>query len=75
MRALTAEPSVLLLDEATRSLDEESAGAISSYLRTRADSRGTSMIVATHDPSWVPRYADVSAVLADGLLTVDGARA
>lgn len=75
VRALTAEPSVLLLDEATRSLDEESAGAISSYLRTRADSRGTSMIVATHDPSWAPRYADVSAVLADGLLTVDGARA
>lgn len=75
VRALTADPSVLLLDEATRSLDEEGAAALSSYLRTVADTQGMCVIAATHDPSWGPRYADAAAVLADGILAVEGGRA
>lgn len=72
VRALTTEPSVLLLDEATRSLDEESAGGISAYLRTLADTRRLCMLVATHDPAWAPRYADTTALLTDGRLIIDG---
>lgn len=75
VRALTTEPSVLLLDEATRSLDEEASGAISKYLRALADTRRLCMLVATHDPAWAPRYADASALLADGQLILDGGRA
>lgn len=72
VRALTVEPSVLLLDEATRSLDTESAAAVSNYLRALADTRGVCIIAATHDPAWAARYADASVLLSDGVLIPDG---
>lgn len=47
-RALVTEPSLLLLDEPTASLDSASAALVLSVL-TRCRSAGAAVVVATHD--------------------------
>lgn len=47
-RALLPEPAVILADEPTGNLDEESARAVMHQLRAEAD-RGVAVAVATHD--------------------------
>jgi putative ABC transport system ATP-binding protein len=49
-RALMRDPSVLLADEPTGSLDDASAAGILRLLNTLSD-KGTTLIVATHDAS------------------------
>ena len=49
-RALVNEPSVVLADEPTGSLDPERAIEVLSLLET-AHRRGATLVVATHDPS------------------------
>ncbi len=48
-RALLGAPSVLLLDEPTRSLDPLAAEELRSALRTAARDRGLTVVIATHD--------------------------
>lgn len=68
IRALIADPSVLLIDELTRSLDQESAEKVSLYLRQLADNSQKTMIVVTHDPEWSKRYADTIMYFDNGIL-------
>jgi cell division transport system ATP-binding protein len=48
-RALVNEPSLLLADEPTGNLDEESAQRVVELLR-RAHAAGATVVLATHDP-------------------------
>ena len=46
-QALAGEPPILLLDEPTANLDQESAEALRALLRQRA-AEGATVLVATH---------------------------
>ena len=56
-RALVIEPSLILADEPTGSLDEDNAAGVLQLLTDAVRRRGTSLVLVTHDP--------VSASLAD----------
>jgi ATP-binding cassette subfamily B protein len=68
-RAFLADPAVLILDEATASLDIPSERAVQSALRTVLHGR-TAVIIA-HRLSTVA-IADRVLVMADGRITEDG---
>jgi putative ABC transport system ATP-binding protein len=57
MRALLASPPVLLLDEPTGPLDEESVVRIEALLRERM-AAGTSILLVTHDPNQAERLGN-----------------
>ena len=48
-RATLLQPQVLLADEPTASLDDESAAAALALLQSRARDSGTTLVIATHD--------------------------
>ncbi len=66
-RALVHEPAVLLADEPTGNLDEETASQVLRVLLSATRSRGTTLIVVTHD-AWLARSADRVLELRDGKL-------
>jgi subfamily B ATP-binding cassette protein MsbA len=68
-RALLADPRILILDEATSSLDAESESAVQSALERLMEGRTT--IVIAHRLSTV-RAADRLVVLADGEVVETG---
>ena len=53
-RALLNRPRMLLADEPTGNLDQDSAGVVVDAMRSHAAS-GSTVIVATHDPALVAR--------------------
>jgi len=63
-RALVSEPSVILCDEPTASLDSESLDVIMKELRSLADA-GKAVAVVTHDPR-LKGFADKIVYLEDG---------
>lgn len=66
-RAIVAEPEILLADEPTGSLDDETAESILALLRERASDLGASLILVTHDPDSAGR-ADRRYRMRDGKL-------
>lgn len=54
-RALVTDPVLLLADEPTGNLDPERSQDIMNFL-LKANARGTTILVATHDPSFMERY-------------------
>jgi putative ABC transport system ATP-binding protein len=62
--ALAGDPVVILADEPTGELDEDSAERVIDLLRGRAD-RGAAVVVVTHSPD-VARRADREVRLRDG---------
>ncbi|NDL63990.1 energy-coupling factor ABC transporter ATP-binding protein [Acerihabitans arboris] len=66
---LIIEPEVLLLDEPCSGLDPLSQGSMVQFLR---DSRGRTLITATHDLAMVPDIADDCIVLREGRLAARG---
>ncbi len=54
-RALVNDPQVLLADEPTGNLDAERTAEVMELL-TRANARGATVLVATHDPSILKRF-------------------
>ena len=66
-----AEADLMLLDEPTRGLDPTVKRALTSFLRTRAES-SASILVATHDVEWAARTADRVLMIADGEIYADG---
>jgi putative ABC transport system ATP-binding protein len=57
IRALLPSPPVLLLDEPTGPLDEESVALVEALLRERL-ATGTSILLVTHDPNQARRLGD-----------------
>jgi putative ABC transport system ATP-binding protein len=57
VRALLPAPPVLLLDEPTGPLDEESVVRVEAVLRQRM-ATGTSILLVTHDPKQAERLGD-----------------
>jgi putative ABC transport system ATP-binding protein len=68
-RALVKEPKVLLADEPTGNLDEDTRDEIISLLETMWRDRGLTMFLVTHD-STVARRAQHIGVMKNGRLTL-----
>ena len=66
-RALVHEPAVLLADEPTGNLDQETASQVLRVLLSASRSRGTTLLIVTHD-AWLARSADRVSELRDGKL-------
>jgi tungstate transport system ATP-binding protein len=68
VRALAAEPSVLLLDEPTASLDPHATQSIEDLIGKTADA-GVKIVLVTHDAGQARRFADEVLFLHQGRLT------
>ena len=66
-RALSVEPRVVLADEPTGNLDSATGGEIIELLEKLAREHGSTIIVATHDPSLAAR-APQRLAMRDGKL-------
>ncbi len=55
-RALANAPRLILADEPTGNLDDESTGAVLDLLGSLADGHGCSLVVATHDEAVASRW-------------------
>jgi energy-coupling factor transport system ATP-binding protein len=68
---LTADPSVVLLDEPTRGLDPTAKAALTAVLRDLA-AHGRSVVVSTHDVEFAAECAGRVVVMASGEVVADG---
>jgi len=68
-RALVKEPKVLLADEPTGNLDEDTRDDIISLLEQLWRERKLTMVMVTHDSS-VARRAQRTAIMHDGVLAI-----
>src|SRR5262249_34851444 len=66
-RALANRPSVLLADQPTGNLDEDSAARVTELLERRRAERGCALVVVTHNPELAAR-ADQRLRLSRGQL-------
>jgi putative ABC transport system ATP-binding protein len=66
-RALVHEPQLLLADEPTGNLDDETAGEMLPVLLSQTRARGTTLIVVTHDEA-LAATADRVLELREGRL-------
>lgn len=67
-RALVSEPSILLADEPTASLDKQSGREVVDHMKTLARQHGTTILLVTHD-NRILDIADRIAHLEDGRLS------
>ena len=67
-RALAAEPSILLADEPTASLDKESGREVVDRIKVLAKEKGTTILLVTHD-NRILDIADRIVHLEDGRLS------
>jgi putative ABC transport system ATP-binding protein len=68
-RALTSRPRLLLADEPTGQLDEETGRHVMDVLLAAADELGAALVVSTHDPA-VGARLDEQWEMRDGRLLV-----
>lgn len=71
-RALLMDPEVLVLDEATSSLDESNTSSILQLLRRLIQVRGLTLLVISHDSQLLRQIADTILVLSDGHIVEQG---
>ena len=55
-RAVVNRPAVLLADEPTSSLDDESCERVATLIEAEADRHGAALVVATHDSRLLDRF-------------------
>ncbi|NJO41338.1 MAG: ABC transporter ATP-binding protein [Cyanobacteria bacterium CRU_2_1] len=67
-RALAGNPRLLIVDEPTSALDFENGQIVSGLLHQFAKEKGSTVLVATHDPRMIP-FADRITSLEDGIIT------
>lgn len=70
--ALAAEPAILLADEPTTALDEQTQEEILKLLKNIQEKTGVAILFITHDLSIVEDIADRVAIMKDGLLVECG---
>lgn len=73
-RALAQEPSGLVLDEPTASLDIRHEMAIFRLLRSSAD-QGMTVLLITHHLNLAARFADRFLLLSEGMVAAEGGAA
>jgi len=71
-RALAQEPRLLLLDEATASLDLRHRVALGELCRRMARDERVAVLAAMHDLELASRYCDRLALVSDGGLAAIG---
>lgn len=71
MRALMAEPRLLVLDEPMAGVNPTRAREIGTYLRELADD-GLTMLLVEHEMSFVERVCDHVVVMANGVVLAQG---
>jgi len=71
-RALAGRPRLILADEPTGSLDSVASARIWALLADVRERHGTTVLIASHDPS-LPEHSDRGIAIADGRLTVPSA--
>lgn len=69
-RAIVHEPMILLADEPTGNLDPDLTMDIMKYFKI-INRRGTTMMIATHDPVLVDRFGERVLFLEKGVLIAD----
>jgi ABC-type methionine transport system ATPase subunit len=67
-RLLVLKPKVLVLDEPTAHVDREHAARIEDAIRQLHETRGATVVLASHDASQVRKLADRVLTLCDGYL-------
>lgn len=70
--ALAGEPDILLADEPTTALDEETQNEILHLLRDIQKQTGTAVLFITHDLSLVEDIAERVAIMKDGYIVEEG---
>ncbi len=70
-RALVAEPAVILADEPTGNLDEDSAAVVMAAFTDAAFLHGTPVVMVTHNEAFVRKYATRIFRCEKGVLTAD----
>ncbi len=65
--ALCNRPSVLIADEPTTALDDDTQGLILDLIRSMVDRYGLSLLLITHDNRVVEQMADEITTIADGV--------
>jgi lipoprotein-releasing system ATP-binding protein len=71
-RALVLDPALLLADEPTGNLDPKTGAVIEDLLIEMNQSRGTALVVVTHNPLFAKKLGR-SLEMSNGLLRGDGA--
>jgi len=71
-KALINDPSVLLLDEPTASLDPETGDFIRSFLENYKKDKKISVLLASHNMEEVKRLCDSVLMMKDGLIVDRG---
>lgn len=71
-RALINDPSIIMADEPTGNLDTKSGDEIMDVLLDLNKSKGTTLIIVTHDPE-VAAHTDRIVMIRDGVVTEEGA--
>ena len=69
---LVAEPRILILDEPTRGLDNETSTSLMDLLLTIKEERGMTLIMVTHNMRQVGEYSDRVFVMYDGNVVFSG---
>ena len=69
-RAMLISPEILLVDEVSRSLDENSADKVSMYIKSYAADSNAACLVVTHDKLWAQNYSDRSGTLVNGKILI-----
>jgi putative ABC transport system ATP-binding protein len=72
-RALATNPTTLLLDEPTSSLDPAATKNIEATVQKLRDTLGLTVLWVTHDPEQARRVADRLYLLVDGRILEEGA--
>jgi ABC-type multidrug transport system ATPase subunit len=70
-RALLPDPSVILIDEFSKSLDDASRSAIAVYLKRLVRKDKKTCVIVSHDKELAARIADRTGRLEDGVLRCD----
>jgi phospholipid/cholesterol/gamma-HCH transport system ATP-binding protein len=73
-RALTLDPSYVLFDEPTTSLDPVSARRVDKLIRELSDTLGVTSIVVSHDLVSIFSIADRIVMLYQGLVKLLGTK-
>jgi polar amino acid transport system ATP-binding protein len=71
VRALTTDPSLVLLDEVTSALDPELVGEVLDIVRDMA-AAGTTLVLATHEMAFARDVATTVCFLHDGAILEQG---